>query len=166
MRIEEIKTLFDNLPKKPRYINDSPRTFQEITRIVVEKFEGDASAIWTDKSAAEVKKTFLSVFGVGNGIANMAVLLIEKAFDIQFADCDRSKMDIKPDVHTMRVLYRLGISREINEIEAIIAARYLSPEFPGNIDGPLWHVGRNWCHASKPNCTECPLEQYCPKIDV
>lgn len=39
----------------------------------------------------------------------MAVLLIERAFDIRFPDVDRSAMDIKPDVHTMRVLYRLRL---------------------------------------------------------
>jgi hypothetical protein len=31
-------------------------------------------------------------------------------------------MDIKPDVHTMRVLYRLGVSPSIYEMEAIIAS--------------------------------------------
>lgn len=166
MTLEEIKKVFEELPKKPRYTNAAPLTFKDITRIVVEDFNGDAAAIWTNKSAMQVKKTFLSVFGVGNGIANMAVLLIEEAYGLHFADQDRSKMDIKPDVHTMRVLYRLGVAKEVNEIEAIIAARILSPDYPGNIDGPLWYLGRNWCHAGKPNCHECPLGDCCDKVDI
>jgi len=53
-------------------------------------------------------------------------------------------MDIKPDVHTMRVLYRLGVSSSLNTDSAISAARLISPSYPGAIDGPLWSVGRNW----------------------
>jgi hypothetical protein len=77
---------------------------------------------WTKKSAMQVKKTFLSVYGVGNGIANLAVLLIEEAYGIKFSDLDHSRMDIKSDVHTMRILYRLGISAAMDEIEAVLAA--------------------------------------------
>jgi len=166
MTLEEITRLFEELPKKPRYINAAPLTFMDITGIVVENFNGDAAAIWTNKSASQVKKTFLSVYGVGNGIANMAVLLIEEAYGLRFADQDRSRMDIKPDVHTMRVLYRLGMAKEVNEIEAIIAARSLNPEYPGILDGPLWYLGRNWCLASAPTCSECPVEDCCEKVDL
>ena len=47
------------------------------------------------------------VYGVGNGISNMAVRLIESMYDFRFPDLDYSRMDIKPDVHTTRVLYKL-----------------------------------------------------------
>ena len=99
-------------------------------------FNGDASLIWRGKSAFEVKSVFQSIYGVGQGIANMSVLLIEQAYEIQFPDLDRRFMDIKPDVHTMRVLYRLGAAEEISETDAVSAARKLNPDYPGEIDGP------------------------------
>lgn len=163
MSIEELTEMFSHLPRRPRFVNDAPRTLKELTRIVVEECGGDASNIWVGKGVREVKRTFLSIHGVGNGIANMAVLLIEKAFPVHFEDLDRRYMDIKPDVHTMRVLYRLGVSDIQTEQATIDAARYLSPEYPGAVDGSLWYIGRSCCFAIAPKCNTCPVEFICVK---
>ena len=163
MSLEELAEIVDSLPRKPRYRTDAPRTIKELTDLVVTDCEGDATLIWKGKSAAEVHRTFKSLFGVGEGIANMALLLIEKAYRIKFSDLDRKGMDIKPDVHTMRVLCRLGVAESESESAAVHAARHLSPDFPGAIDGPLWTIGREWCHAHHPDCAHCPLSQVCEK---
>lgn len=160
---EELAYLFAHLPRRPRYVNDAPRTLKELTRIVVEECRGDASNIWKGKRASEVKRTFLSIHGVGPGIASMAVLLIEAAFPIRFDDLDRNNMDIKPDVHTIRVLYRLGVSQAMTELAAVEAARRLNPEYPGAVDGPLWNIGRTWCYAIAPKCSACGMEMVCAK---
>lgn len=163
MSLEELAALFAGLPRRPRYVSDAPRTLNELTRIVVEECGGDASNIWKGKRASEVKRTFLSIYGVGPGIANMAVLLIEAAFPIRFDDIDRRQMDIKPDVHTIRVLYRLGVSQAMTEQAAVEAARELNPEYPGALDGPLWNIGRTWCDAIAPRCFACCVEDVCAK---
>lgn len=163
MSLEELAALFERLPKRPRYINDSPRTVRDITRLVIEECDGDASNIWKNKRAADVKRTFKSVHGVGEGIANMGVLLIEKTFKVQFSDLDRTRMDIKPDVHTMRVLYRLGVSDSETTDAAMTADRILNPRFPGAVDGALWEIGRRFCFASNPNCAICPVNEMCEK---
>ncbi len=162
MTLDQITSLLDYLPQKPRYTNDAPRTFQDICRIVVDEFSGVAENIWNNRSAMDVKRTLLRVHGVGSGIANMSLVLIESAYNIIFPDHDL--MDIKPDVHTMRVLYRLGVSPAKNEYEAMRAAQHLSPDFPGLIDGPLWSIGRNWCHPTNPDCPSCPLTACCERI--
>ena len=159
MNFDQITSLFNHLPQRPRYTNDAPRTFQKISEIVVDDFSGDAENIWKNRSAIDVKRILLDVHGVGSGIANMSLILIESAYKITFPD--RVQMDIKPDVHTMRVLYRLGVSPAKIESEAVSAARQISPEFPGLIDGPLWSVGRNWCHPTNPDCVSCPLNTCC-----
>lgn len=164
LSLDQITSLFEKLPQKPRYTNAAPQTFQDICRIVVEDFEGNAENIWKDRRAMDVKRTLLSVFGVGSGIANMSLVLIEGLYHLTFSDLDYTNMDIKPDVHTMRVLYRLGVSPTINEMEAIIAARRLSPAYPGAIDGPLWSIGRNWCHPTNPECAACPLNACCERV--
>jgi endonuclease III len=98
---------------------------------------------------------------VGVGIANMGVLLIEKAFSIDFPD--KSFMDIKADTHTMRVLYRIGVSESVNEESAMRAARKMNPLFPGELDPALWVIGRKLCRPSDPNCPECPMDGVCLK---
>lgn len=163
MSVDELADLFAHLPRRPRYVNDAPRTLKELTRIVVEECRGDASNIWKGKRASEVKRTFMSIHGVGSGIASMAVLLIEAAFTIRFDDLDRKNMDIKPDVHTIRVLYRLGVSQAMTEQSAVEAARRLNPDYPGAVDGPLWNIGRTWCHALAPKCSLCCMERVCAK---
>lgn len=163
MSLDELSDLFGRLPKRPRYKNDAPKTVRDITRIVIEECDGDASNIWKNKKAADVKRTFKSVHGVGEGIANMGVLLIEKTFNVQFSDLDRTRMDIKPDVHTMRVLYRLGASDSETTGAAILAARRLNPRFPGAVDAALWEIGRRFCFSANPNCTICPVSEMCDK---
>ena len=164
--INDLADLFSRLPRKPRYINNAPRTVKELTQIVVDEFNGDASGIWINRPAHAVTKTFQSIFGVGTGIANMSVLLIEKAYGIRFSDLDRPHMDIKADVHTKRVLYRLGVSLEQTENSAIKAARRMSPEYPGELDAPLWVIGRKWCHALNPMCVDCPMFVNCQKAGI
>jgi len=166
MPIDSLTALFSRLPRKPRYINDAPRTVKELTDMIVRDFNGDASLIWTGKRASFVKNMFQSIHGVGPGISNMAPLLIEKAYSIRFSDLDRTRMDIKADVNTVRVLYRLGYSKESTEKAAIEAARSMHPEYPGELDAPLWIIGRNWCYASNPNCSKCQMEDNCQKVNV
>ena len=73
------------------------------------------------------------------------------------------QIDVKPDVHLMRVFRRLGIIDDCSENEAIQAARRLNPEFPGELDWPAWRIGNRWCHPTKPACARCPLTKDCPK---
>jgi len=162
LSLDALARLFNHLPRHPRYINAAPRTLKELTRIVVEECAGDASRIWKGKRASEVKRTFESIYGVGPGIASMGILLIEKAFAVRFED--HWNMDIKPDVHTTRVLYRLGVSTEETVEAALEASRRMNPAFPGIVDSALWEIGRNWCRPNAPNCRRCPVEEVCGKI--
>jgi len=161
MSLEELETLFKRLPRHPRYVNDAPQTIKELTRIVVEDCGGDASRIWKGRTAIQVHQIFDSIHGVGPGIASMAVLLIEQAFPVRFED--RENMDIKPDVHTVRVLYRLGASHAMTTDAALEASRRMNPEFPGKVDGALWEIGRHWCHPTDPDCASCPVTSLCAK---
>ncbi len=163
MPLGALADLFAYLPRRPRYINDAPRTLKELTKIVVEECDGDAAKIWEGKRAVQVNRTLNSIYGVGPGIANMGVLLIEACFGVHFDDLDRKGMDIKPDVHTKRVLYRLGMIAEETEQAALDATRMMNPEYPGALDGALWWIGREWCFATSPDCNHCPMEVDCIK---
>jgi endonuclease III len=181
MSLEEIGQVLDALPRRPRYRSASRRTVKEMAQLVVEEFGGDASRLWTGRTSKEVENSFRKVYGVGPGIASMVVLLLEKVFKVDFDDRDHRTMDVKPDVHVIRVFSRLGLMRESiaatdGGVEpdckrnssadaklAIRVARRLHPEFPAKLDTALWRIGRTWCHASSPDCAACRVVLVCPK---
>ncbi len=69
----------------------------------------------------EVKQTLESIYGVGEGIANMGSFDRKGIFYVKFPD--KSFMDIKSDTHTMLVLYRLGVSEGLDVKSAMRAAQ-------------------------------------------
>jgi len=77
MPVADLAAMFHRLPRRPRYVNDVPKTVKELTHIVVHECAGDASRIWEGKRASELHRTFRSIYGVGPGISSKAVLLIE-----------------------------------------------------------------------------------------
>jgi endonuclease III len=159
----ELEALFRSLPYKPRYITDAPLTAKGLSQIVVDQFGGDASKIWHNHSAAYVNSVFQLIYGVGPGIASMMVLLLERHFKIHFTDLDHRKMDVKADVHVVRVLYRMGLIDHPKEQEALKATRRLNPEFPGALDAPLWKIGKQWCKTESPLCNQCVANSVCPE---
>ena len=161
--LKDLEMIFRSLPLRPRYITDAPRTVKELSQIVIREYDGDVTRIWKDRTATYVKTTFQRIYGVGPGIASMIVLLLEKCFKIHFTDLDHRAMDVKPDVHVVRVFQRLGFISAPDAAEALKAARKLNPEYPGELDGPVWIIGKKWCTPFVPQCSACPLDAVCPK---
>ena len=160
---EELERLFRSLPYKPRYITDAPLTVKGLSKIVVDQFGGETSKIWQNHSAAYVKSVFQRIHGVGPGIASMIVLLLERHFKLRFGDLDHQKMDVKADVHVVRVLYRMELIDYPKVQEALEAARRLNPDYPGALDAPLWRIGKQWCKPFSPLCSECIVNSVCPR---
>jgi endonuclease III len=161
--VEEIESVIRKLPAKPRYITDAPRTIKDLSMMILKEYDGDASKIWQNRTASYVKATFQRIYGVGPGIASMIVLLLERCFKVHFTDIDHRNMDVKPDVHVIRVFHRLGFISGLDSSEALRAARKLNPEYPGALDPPTWRIGKKWCFSFAPQCEDCPLTRECPK---
>ena len=133
-----------------------------------ELMNGDATKIWSNRPRSQdVVLRFLDFHGCGFKVANMAARILPSYFGIQFQDY--SFIDIAPDVHTMRVFKRLGLTPniendEISRIYTICKAREINPEFPGVVDGLCWEVGRNYCNPRNPKCAKCPFDDFCDHI--
>jgi endonuclease III len=164
MSLEAIQGVLDQLPRRPRYMADAPKTIKQISELLCRRYSGDAEALWRGRTALETKRTLLQIHGIGKGIASMALLLLERCRSVRFPDW--SNMDVKADVHVQRVLYRLGVSGGLGEKEAIAAAQRLNPQYPGMIDPPLWVIGRRWCSETRPSCQSCWMTDLCPRIGV
>jgi endonuclease III len=164
MSFDNIICLLETLPQRPLSSREVARTIKGLASFVVKECNGDASRIWQGKTASQVKSTFQKIDGVGPGIANMAVLLLERAFAVVFND--RRGIDIKPDSHTVRVLYRLGLSKKQSERAAVETARRLNPNCPGDLDAALWRIGRQWCSKSSPRCNHCQMDLLCARTGL
>ena len=141
-----------------------------------DRYDGDASRIWAGgSSGAAVARRFLAFDGVGPKIANMAVNILIRDFGIRLT---RPMPDIAVDTHVLRVFERLGLLGRLDHsqlrstkhkqgLRLQLRARELSPEWPGELDWPAWHLGNRWCHAGrKPECDVCYMESVCPRDGV
>jgi endonuclease III len=165
----DYSSMFNGEKKFHRYPIIKAKVFYDaIHKIVETKFiDGDASRIWSGKPSSKIViPRFMDFNGCGFKIANMGLNLLYRYFGVEFSDY--SHIDIAPDVHTMRVFQRLGLTpycadTEISKIYTIVKARELNPEFPGIVDGLVWEVGREYCSASNPKCSMCKFNNFCKK---
>ena len=87
--------LIDGLAVRPRYgARQGARTLSDAARLVCERFGGDAGAIWSGASPAEVEKTLREIHGLGPGIASMATRILHDDFGC-FRGQER-QIDVKP----------------------------------------------------------------------
>lgn len=161
---EYYKELF-NKNKFHRFNNDMAEIFYNGICRIIDKYEGKANKIWKDNpSSATVVYRFLEFDGCGIKIATMAANILARQFKIPMKDY--YSIDISPDVHVRRVLYRLGfVEKEASPDMVIYKARELNPEFPGLIDSVCWEIGRNYCRPKFGDCKceDCFMNEACPK---
>jgi len=159
---EQLEIILRQLPKKPRFPNQAARTIISLSKLIMEEFEGDAEKV-LNLPLIEFLYFFQRIYGVGPGIAHMTIrILIDE--DMYEPKPDEYRfIDVKPDVHVIRVFFRSGLIRSRDGQSCVVAARKLNPEFPAKLDWPAWEIGRKYCDETSPNCIECPLGNYCPK---
>ena len=149
-----------------RFPNRMADCFYHAIQTIDQKYQGNASNIWADTpTSATVIRRFLEFKGVGPKISTMAANILVKIFKVSFADT--TCIDISPDVQVRRVFARLGLVDEgASNDEVIYCARELNPEYPGIFDEVVWEIGEGLCRPSNPQCAECYLNGYCPRIGV
>lgn len=74
---------------------------------------------------------------------------------------------IAVDTHVARIARRLGLTKEKNpdKIEAELTALFPKKRLLEAHHVFIWH-GRRICNARKPLCSQCPVQERCPKIGV
>jgi endonuclease III len=160
---KEFKKIFNN-NNLHRFNDSMAEIFFSGIQDIKSKYNGNVSKIWLGKpSSALVVYRFLEFKGCGIKIATMAANILARQYKIEFSDY--YSIDISPDTHIMRVMYRMGyVPKEASREMVIYKARELYPEFPGIIDFPCWEIGRNWCDPSTPKCSECIVNSVCKKV--
>ncbi len=126
--------------------NSKAKNIILMSRDLVEKY---ASQVPSDHSA------LISLAGVGRKTANV---VMSNAFDYPaFA----------VDTHVQRVSNRIGLAKSDNVAKT---EKQLNEAFPKEMWTRMHHVlifqGRNICHARKPDCDNCPINDLCEKNGV
>jgi endonuclease III len=94
----------------------------------------------------------------------MAVLLLARNYGLLGGKKSLSQLDVKPDIHVMRVFRRCGFIAESSKPkDAIHAAQRLHSKFPAALDAPAYNIGKHWCRPRNPKCLECPIGTVCAK---
>lgn len=125
-----------------------------IGREICSYFDGDASRIWQDSRPFDVLCR-LNYIGAGEQISRMIVGALRDVGQIG------GKGDVKADVHVCRVIGRVFLGEQKAPEIATAFARQLNPSDPWQMDRTLWLVGSTFCHATKPNCSQCYLSTEC-----
>ncbi len=146
-----------------RFNETMAEVFYKAVQRIHTVYKDDASQIWKGSpSSATVVYRFLEFDGVGIKIATMAANILARQFKIPFSDY--YSIDVSPDIHVRRVMYRFGLIDQNATNEMIIyKAREMCPEFPGVIDFSLWEIGRTWCRPKDPDCVNCVVCSECLK---
>lgn len=128
------------------FYNTKAGQMHEIARIVCDDYEGEVPG---------VESALLDLPGVGRKTANLVLGL---GFGIP-AIC--------VDTHVHRISNRIGLvdtktpeqtERALNEV--------LPQDLWIPINDLLVTFGQNRCHPTSPRCTDCPLEDLCPRAGV
>lgn len=164
MSEDEMEGTLRQLNRQPRFPRQSARTIASLAKLVTDKFNGDAASVWKGREPLDVVETLQEIWGVGPGIAHMAVRILIDEFGYQPSPGSLRTIDVKADRHVARVFYRTGLTGVRSEKACIEAARQLHPEFPGLLDWPAWEIGRTWCDEHNPDCVTCPLCRVCLRI--
>lgn len=160
---DALRTAFADPPKLHRFVNQVADWIVASARIVVDRYGGDAAAIWAGTpSAAELRARFETFPGIGQKKAAMAVEILARDLGVEISNLTGS--DVAYDIHLRRVFLRTGLADRDDRGHMLTAARALHPDRPGELDNPAWDIGRRWCKASDPDCAPCPLVAVCPRF--
>lgn len=119
---------------------------------------GMAQAL-VDQFGGELPRTLeemTSLPGVGRKTANV---VLGTAFGLPTG--------VVVDTHVKRLTRLLGLTKNLDpvKIEHDLAALLPKSEWI-NFSHRLIHHGRRICNARKPNCAECPLLEFCPRVGL
>lgn len=148
--------------------------FYYAIQLILNKYNGDASNIWNDEpTSAELVCRFLEFKNIGVKIATMAANLLARDYKVKLKDY--YSIDISPDVHVKRTMFRMGLLgnfqcddlTKIDPNKVIYRARSINPTFPGLVDLAFWKVGFDRiCTNNKCNAKLCPFAELCIKQGV
>ena len=171
---EEYYVRLFNKNKYHRFNDVMAKAFYNAVKLIEIKYKGHAENIWNDNpSSSEIVYRFLEFDRVGVKIATMATNILSRDYDIPVKD--HYAIDISPDIHVKRAMYRLGLIEEMpnddfsktDSTKIIYRAKSIYPEFPGIMDLAFWQIGKDKiCTNTECHSDKCPFGKICKKQGI
>ncbi len=124
------------------FYKNKAKNIKETAKIIEEKYNG---------KVPQTMEELMALPGVGRKTANVVML---EAFN--------KPQGIAVDTHCKRIANRIGFSneKEPEKIEQDLL-KLIPKEYYKDVNHIfIWH-GRNTCMARNPNCSKCPISNYC-----
>jgi hypothetical protein len=126
-----------------------------IGKDIVEIYDGDARKLWINQDYETISHNIYNLLG-GEAIPRMILGALYDTKQIEIV-----KGDVKPDIHVKRVLGRIVLGRELDEMESLNLTREMYPENPWLLDRPLFNLGTSICSKKHFYCDECFMQFVC-----
>ena len=150
-------------------VNKFPGWVKEGARLILRNYKGDVRNIWRGTRPEEVGTIydrFLEFPGIGDALAKMAQFALVRGYGIGGGEKNKSRMQVKPDVHVCRVTHRAGLTSKPNASVVASEIGRLPLESPADFDLAVLFIGRDFCHRTEPECTLCPIDTVCRKAHI
>lgn len=146
-------------------VNAFPKNLKSAAKRIVDQYGSDVRNVWNvdAEHVDEIYYRFEKFDGIGDALAKMAQFILVRDYGIAGGRDSKKYLSVKPDVHLKRVLFRLGITEEETAASVIANVNNMKLESPADFDWAVWNIGRDYCHPSEPDCSNCPLETLCEK---
>jgi endonuclease-3 len=127
------------------------RTIQTASKIIIERFNGCLKSILS-LPLEKARKTLTEIPGVGFKTADVVLLF------------STNQPTVPVDSHVNRVSKRLGLAPADGDYEVVRLSlqRLFEPKYYLELHLSLIALGKKYCKARKPLCSECPVNIYCP----
>jgi endonuclease III len=160
-----------------RYPKSVAKTWKEISKVLVEKYDGDPRNMTSESLPISEVKSKLEDFPYlkGRKLSNFYLRAMGENGLLRITDF--GELDIPVDIQVARFTGYTGVLRLLSEgyegcvhknplrgmIEEIWrdAAKEIDT-YPRKLDEPIWTVGPKLC--SKRLCGRCPIEDLCDKV--
>ena len=127
------------------------KTIKNVSKIVLEKFGGSLNPILS-LPLNEARKMLLELPGIGPKTADVVLLF------------SANQPTIPVDTHVNRVAKRLGFAPANGDYEEVRLSlqKLFEPKDYLSVHLLLIALGRKYCKAGRPHCSECIVKIYCP----
>jgi endonuclease-3 len=126
------------------------KTIKNVSKIVLEKFGGSLNPILS-LPLSEARKALMELPGIGPKTADVVLLF------------SANQPTIPVDTHVNRVAKRLGFAPANGDYEEVRLSlqKLFEPKDYLSVHLLLIALGRKYCKAGRPHCSECPVKIYC-----
>jgi endonuclease III len=152
--------------KSYRFPNKATLAIMKNVKKIQDEYEGNLHYLYfiSEKDTAEVWRRLNDFYWFGT---KKACVFVREMITQRLWELDLETLPIPPDSRVRRVLFRLGLTKNRDNLKEVEQVSKTLAKKAGltslDLDYVLWTVGDiKICGEKKAYCGKCPLEEFCP----